>query len=864
MARLSRASGRFGWPVLALAAALLLGAVALLATATTTTQAQEPPAPVATTATAGVSATDCTSTPSPTPTATPTATATPTPCKTPQGPLTLPSVSNMTGSVGVSFSATLPEAFGSCPPYTYTVQTPPAGLTFTASSRQLSGTPTTAGTYSVVYTATASPGDLGASSSSASQTFTITITAPTPTPLPFVEQPTGLATSNITANAVTLSWNPVDGASRYSASRRVDVPTGPDSEDAEAASGTSHRFNKMLSGTCYWLSVRGHGNGTTHRTAPGPQATIRVCTLSAPTPAPTTPTPAPIDTPTPAPTQPPQSTPEPTPVPTPAPTPVPTSTPKPTPIPTPVPTATPPPSPTPPPTQPPQPTPTPDCADPLAVGGASDCPQPQPTPTPTPDYGDPLSKNSSGDGPKAETVATPTPTPTPSNPLITISLPDPADATVIEGQPAIYRLTASRALTSDLTVLMCVTTTGGPFTTETGNRQVDFEIADGTTMDFKIRTTVDTQDERNGTIQVTLKVGTGYILLKSKTTETVTVMDDDKPNAPTKLRVNGHLNSQGEITLRWQGASGAQKHEARYAACQTPLTDYGCPDPIPDDWVEPPNFTSTLLLAGPWEARIIPSIPAEQLEPAELTFYVQVRGKIVDVSNWSPWVVVHPTDSAPTGFTDVAGIEVEAYQADGQYTYTVCDPKTAPTNGLYPMKLATGFDVVDITKIVGAWDDAVVWRKTNGHNIIRTVGASDSLVCHDPAPDLPQLRNQIVFVSDAYIDTVCRREDDRADACVKQAGDLTGPSVNRSIMLRASVVWNENLLAGCSKLQHVLRHEIGHPLGLDDYPRFKNSIMWYYEYDDPELECGPTEWDVAAIMANYQSRVSPVNPTVGR
>ena len=36
----------------------------------------------------------------------------------------------------------------------------------------------------------------------------------------------------------------------------------------------------MLAGTCYWLSVRGVGNGTTHRTAPGPQATTRDCTLT--------------------------------------------------------------------------------------------------------------------------------------------------------------------------------------------------------------------------------------------------------------------------------------------------------------------------------------------------------------------------------------------------------------------------------------------------------------------------------------------------------------------------------------------------------------------------------------------------------
>ena len=71
--------------------------------------------------------------------------------------------------VGVAFSANIPPASApSGETLTYLASTVPAGLTFSASSLTLSGTPTTSGTQDLVVTATAAGG-------SVSQTFTVEV-----------------------------------------------------------------------------------------------------------------------------------------------------------------------------------------------------------------------------------------------------------------------------------------------------------------------------------------------------------------------------------------------------------------------------------------------------------------------------------------------------------------------------------------------------------------------------------------------------------------------------------------------------------------------------------------------------------------
>ena len=78
-------------------------------------------------------------------------------------------IADQTFIVGEPVNLTLPTASGSTSPYTYTLAPLPEGLSFSATERELSGTPTTAETITATYTAT------DAADVSASLTFTMDV-----------------------------------------------------------------------------------------------------------------------------------------------------------------------------------------------------------------------------------------------------------------------------------------------------------------------------------------------------------------------------------------------------------------------------------------------------------------------------------------------------------------------------------------------------------------------------------------------------------------------------------------------------------------------------------------------------------------
>ena len=110
---------------------------------------------------------------------TPTPTPTPTPLK-----LTKPADLTFTKDVEITPVA-LPGASGGTPSYRYAESGLPSGLSFTESTREVSGTPTATGESTVTYSVTDSAGE------TVSKTFKITITdPPTPTPTPVTPSPT--------------------------------------------------------------------------------------------------------------------------------------------------------------------------------------------------------------------------------------------------------------------------------------------------------------------------------------------------------------------------------------------------------------------------------------------------------------------------------------------------------------------------------------------------------------------------------------------------------------------------------------------------------------------------------------------------
>ena len=607
------------------------------------------------------------------------------------------------------------------------------------------------------------------------------------------------------------------------------------------------------------------------------------------------------------PTEPPTTTPplvpEPTPIPpTPIPpTPIPPTPIPPTPIPpTPIPPTPIPPTPIPPTPIPPTPIP-PTPIPPTPIPPTPIPPTPIP-PTPTPeectcpdDSAGPLSHDSSG---KSTSRASSDESDTFTSAIvICIVLPEPAEddedndaSTVIEGKPAVYQLLSSRAPAADLTVLMRVTTTGGPFTDETGNREVEW-LAEWniTELNFKIRTQADLVDEHNGAIKVTLVPDDAYVVHSTLNMASVTVADDDKPPILTGLRVNGHRDANGNITLRWDDHEGfgddttlpRVRFDVLYKmeSCET---DGGC---------SPDAGLTTVINIGKRETDVPNTregyFALEDTEAKKL-IRIRIRAKIVETSeDWSDFVIVFPTDAPLTRtrtvvenhksyqVSDVGKNVVESWQHNGKFAYSICVPAQSQEDYEAPRALPDGFSVdgagttTSITSIVSGWDSAVVWQRVGGYNIIETTSNGSTTTCTNV--EERQTFNQVGFHGDTFTNEICGG---RTFACWEQTGTLEEPAAFGAIMIRGnpprdyflnlipfSPSWSDIISAGCTRLHSTLRHETGHAFGFW-HSDFLQSIMKSPPNTRPNDVCGPTKWDVAATMAIYQSRDrGPVNPT---
>ena len=86
-------------------------------------------------------------------------------------PVVLPDTGNQSAEVGQSFNIRLPAATAGTTPYSYTATGIPPGLSFSTSTRRITGTPTTAGTYAVTYSVEDDAGE------TASDAFDIVVVA---------------------------------------------------------------------------------------------------------------------------------------------------------------------------------------------------------------------------------------------------------------------------------------------------------------------------------------------------------------------------------------------------------------------------------------------------------------------------------------------------------------------------------------------------------------------------------------------------------------------------------------------------------------------------------------------------------------
>ena len=133
-------------------------------------------------------------------------------------------IADQTFTVGEVVNLALPIATGGAAPYTYTLAPLPGGLSFNATERELSGTPTTVETTTATYTAT------DANGTSASLTFTITVQAkPTFNPNVIADQtftvgkPVNLTLPIATGGTppYTYTLTPLPGGLSFRATERV-------------------------------------------------------------------------------------------------------------------------------------------------------------------------------------------------------------------------------------------------------------------------------------------------------------------------------------------------------------------------------------------------------------------------------------------------------------------------------------------------------------------------------------------------------------------------------------------------------------------------------------------------------------------
>ncbi|MXZ06213.1 MAG: hypothetical protein F4Y75_01660, partial [Acidimicrobiia bacterium] len=109
-------------------------------------------------------------------------------------------------------------------------------------------------------------------------------------------------------------------------------------------------------------------------------------------------------------------------------------------------------------------------------------------------------------------------------------------AAVTEGGNAVFTVTADKAPTADLTVLLTVTDVAGSdfiASGDEGDQQVTL-TAGSTTASYTVSTVEDNTDEPDGNITVTLRTSTGnYTIASGSGSATATIQDDDTLPPPT-------------------------------------------------------------------------------------------------------------------------------------------------------------------------------------------------------------------------------------------------------------------------------------------------------------------------------------------
>ena len=299
---------------------------------------------------------------------------------------------------------------------------------------------------------------------------------------------------------------------------------------------------------------------------------------------------------------------------------------------------------------------------------------------------------------------------------------------------------------------------------------------------------------------------------------------------------------------------------------------------------------------------------------ADQLYRMRVRSYNVetqDVSDWTDPIFVYPSDDPPRarsgtvrdiGFTvpfigfdvnvfsirvsrppKIADTPLYGYQRGRAWSFTLCDVPTGIT--------VSRSKIADAAKTWGR-----IERDSAGNSLIRVTerplpgDASTARACVPPFGAGPILsgRDEIIFTTEYAMKLVgCSRAGCWRSRTWEYVGlqawteGIHGAGVRSlheidpgTVLIReirpatgTEAGWNRPGGMGCSVLESLVVHEVGHAFGIGwpdpteirNRDRFLNlhpehsadSIM---SYKDPNKYCEPQAYDIAAIKANYQSR----------
>ena len=457
-----------------------------------------------------------------------------------------------------------------------------------------------------------------------------------------------------------------------------------------------------------------------------------------------------------------------------------------------------------------------------------------------------------------------------SLPAITIAA---VSSSVTEGQNASFELTASPAPAAALTVNVSVNQTGA-FLTDNIPSQITVDSG-STTAYLILQTDDDGLDEDHGVVTATIladKDGEDY-LVGNPSSASITITDNDDLPAPTGLRANGHVTG-GEVTLRWESVSRAISYNVRYAACPSPAED--CSESDVGDWHTQENIATTG--EGTFSGVSGHKLVKRKLYRVQVQAVAPDHNETKETSDWSDFVFLYPEDGLPT--TKVGTIPIASFQPFGVFDYVLCED-TVPE----------GISKGRIKSAIRQWPKSVVWDYPDSGNIVQVRGGTEVRGCDLPS-STSRSRNQVIFLSNDEAARSCRPSEiacwttkslmpDPADLDVadNESDSLVTAPSPQSIVLRETEPWNDLIRpvppgspATCIRLQRTTTHEAGHAYGfrhITGESETVHSIMYRRTVDtspppaDPPVICKPTEYDIVAMMANYQARPREEESGVG-